>query len=259
MFTKSGMSTKSRISLKPIVSAIPLLVSSYLSAAEIVAFDVDGRDVNDRIVNDWSAVSDEILASYRGGFIGSDGFRIDFGFQQITAIDGVVQSQSRFVFQPFGAGELSALQLQSGIEQSQGAVEGTQETLQALSTILRNPEVSKNQSANVNLALGQLFSVFDKTNQSLNGLLGSPVQSTLPQEGLAGMPVSTLIQSGNQNSVAMDLANTGVLFNTVIQNSLDGQVIQNFQALNITLSNTGKFSSQSMNSLILPQLIQFAR
>lgn len=87
---------------------------------------------------------------------------------------------------------------------------------------------------------------------------------SLDQAGISVLQMPTqgaLIQVGEGNTyqVALPSDLVGQSVATVIQNSVDSKVIHDFQALNLEFSHMGKMSNQSMQSLLIPQLIESLR
>ena len=112
---------------------------------------------------------------------------------------------------------------------------------------------------NINIGLEQLVMI-DGTvkthyNFDLSGLGGSPAPGAADQNKRI-----QLIQNGDHNQVTPDVpANFGGGALTVIQNSLDAQLIQNFTVLKVDVSGMSQFRSDALGRSIGVELVRSLR
>lgn len=101
----------------------------------------------------------------------------------------------------------------------------------------------------INVGLEQLV-LINGTLQSASGV----DLSTPSREADAGKIINT-IQHGANNSISDDvLARFGDGLFTIIQNSADGQLIQNYTVLNVAVSNASMFRADALGEALDLQL-----
>ena len=115
---------------------------------------------------------------------------------------------------------------------------------------------------NINIGLEQLVMIDGTVKTHYNfDLSGLGASSGVPDLGAADQNKRIqLIQNGDHNQVTPDMpANFGGGALTVIQNSLDTQLIQNFTVLKVDVSGMSQFRSDALGRSIGMELVRSLR
>lgn len=240
-----------------------ILCSVFLSANGFAETTLQQVPVNNNV--DQNALSEVFINNIaltrhqldrqRGGFVSPNGFKISIGFEKVVVINGKLEAKSQFY--------IPALNLAN---QSNYEINELAAVMDALKDRLEDQEINGNHSKN---ELAVVSDNIDGVANTLNDQLANASNQqdaltlTTGQRSGNGQYTDSLLSmlKGSQSLIDNAATNTYLPDNltTVVMNSQDSSLIQNFQLLNIKIDNLGQYRSRSVNALMLPQIIHSLR
>jgi len=227
-----------------VLLAILLMPAQGVSGATLEATDFEG----------YPAVSNQELAALRGGFelnIGGQLLSLAFSFERVSYLNGQLQALTRISVPDIAAAILSP-QTVSVETYFAPPTQGSenQPVAQSAPGEAGNPANSSPQISTAIVSPGGTT-----TGGTIVPSQGAGSYVTLIQNGMGNnvaLPTNTNV--GQQVSQALQAAQAQMLqaFNhaTVIQNSLDNQIIRNMTTLNITLTNAALARAVELNAAL---------
>lgn len=223
------------------------------------------------------------LDQQRGGFIDKSGFKISIGFEKIVVVNGKLEAKAQFYIPGLNLAKrdknnvkdlaltMNALRERLNNKEYKGdhtksEQEVVSETVDTVATTLESqiPKAT-GQRETTNLTTKQnksderytdaLLSMLQSTQSSSEASASSPASGSGAGSATVTSPAATS-PTGPSPTVSTSLPTN---LTSVVMNSTDSSLIQSFQMLNIKIDNLGQYRSRSVNSLMLPQIINSLR
>jgi hypothetical protein len=212
---------------------LALMPMQGVSGAGLESGDFDGYPV----------VSNQELAALRGGFelnIGGQLLSLAFSLEQVSYLNGQLQTLTRIVVPDIAAAILSA----------QNVSVTTYVAPPASGEAAGNPANPPPQIASVSVPSQDAGSYVTLIQNGAGNNVALPAQVSQQLNQQVNQQVNQ--QMNQQMNQALQAAQAQILqaYNhvTVIQNSLDNQIIQNMTTLNVTLSNAALAQAAALNA-----------
>lgn len=211
---------------------------TLLALAPLQAVSGVGRESGD--FDGYPVVSNQELAALRGGFelnIGGQLLSLAFSLEQVSYLNGQLLASTRIVVPDIAAAILSPQTISVTTDVAPAAA----------GEAASNPANPPPQIASVSVPgqdAGSSYVTLVQNGAGNNVALPAQVSQQLNQQ--------VNQQVNQQMNQALQAAQTQILqaYNhvTVIQNSLDNQIIQNMTTLNVTLSNAALAQAAALNA-----------
>jgi len=203
------------------------------------------------------------LSKQRGGFISPDGLKISIGFEQVTAINGELKTISKFnvpsldLRDPVNLSKIASYSLtvdaiKEAIEQYDHTIPGnlTPDELNELTDHLNTMTGTLSDSSEPD-SIPDTIDLITKINNDTGGIL-----SMLSMEQNMVNYSSDLLNNSELNTPVPFPPNLIENMSSFIMNAQNNALIQSIQVLNVKVDNMGEYRNKSLNTLLLPQIIQ---
>lgn len=206
------------------------------------------RDLGEREFAGLKPIADETLGMMRGGFVFSNGIKLDFALKVQSAIDGAIVHELNLVgdkFNDIKPGDLRTV-IQVG-DNNYADIPHATKIKEGGGGNYNNHDYGKNDEE-------KPYTKHHEENNYKGGGGNYNNGPANPTYAAASVPTASVptgittasLQSTIQGMNAKDLP--GIL--TVIQNSLDNKVIQHLNVLDVNVSNLGHYKLQALTAQI---------
>lgn len=199
------------------------------------------------------------LDQQRGGFIDKSGFKISIGFEKVVVVNGRLEAKARFYIPELNLAK-----------PNNNNVKDLALTMNTLREKLNKKEYDgESTQAEQDAATGSINTVADTLKQPLPHTTEQHESTSLTTkqnlsdddytDALLSMLSSTQSSTSAPSTASSTSTSLPTTLTSVVMNTQDSSLIQSFQMLNIKIDNLGQYRSRSVNTLVLPQIINSLR